>query len=94
MTEQPQQDLQRELTLRAIREAKLTFGDVWLRYFECTGAADETELEAHLFGLLRLTPLESDILAHAVNELVKELPHGDLLPRAPYCHDLGRSHEE
>ena len=94
MTEHPQQDLQLELTKRAIREAGLIFADVWLRYFECTGAADETELEAHLYGLIRLTPMESDILAHAVNELVSELPHASLLPRAPYCHDLGRTPEE
>jgi hypothetical protein len=94
VTGYPHQDLQRELTLRAIREAGLTFRDVWLRYFKCTGAADETELEAHLFGLLGLAPIESDILAHAVNELVEELPHNDALPRAPYHRDLDQPQEE
>lgn len=82
-------NLQRQLTNRAVREAKLNLPAVWLRYFEYTGAADETELEAHMYGLLTLTPMECDVLAHAVNELIDELPDNAGLPRAPYSHERG-----
>lgn len=46
-----------------------------------TGVVDEIELEAHLQGLILLPSVETDIVSHAVNELIDELP---LRPRAPY----------
>lgn len=86
---------------RAIREAMeesgIPLGEVWLRYFSFTGAAGEYEIDAYLNGSLELSEDERDLLAHAVNELIDELP-----PRrkAPYsdsetnrCEERDRSQE-
>lgn len=78
------QEQQRRLTALAIESSRLTLHEVWLRYFEYTGVAGQTELEAHLQGLMMLPVEQADILSHAVNELIDELPPG---PRAPYSDD-------
>lgn len=78
-------DHQRQLTAVAIRAACLTVQDVWLCYFSLTGDVDEYEVDAYLNGLISLPPLECDLIAHAVNELIDEIPP---LPRAPYRADL------
>jgi hypothetical protein len=77
------QEQQRRLTVLAIESAGLGLHEVWLRYFEYTGIAGQTELEAHLQGLMILPVEQADILAHAVNELIDELPP---VPRAPYSN--------
>ncbi len=79
------QEQQRRLTALAIESSGLALHDVWLRYFEYTGIAGQTELEAHLQGLMMLPAEQADILSHAVNELIDERPP---LPRAPYSDDL------
>ena len=68
----------------AMKESGIPLGEVWMRYFSFTGAAGEYEIDAYLNGSLELTPHERDLLAHAVNELINELP-----PRrkAPYSDD-------
>jgi 8-oxo-dGTP pyrophosphatase MutT (NUDIX family) len=68
----------------AMEESGIPLGEVWMRYFSFTGAAGEYEIDAYLNGSLELTPHERDLLAHAVNELINELP-----PRrkAPYSDD-------
>ena len=70
---------------RAIREAMeesgIPLGEAWLRYFSFTGAAGEYEIDAYLNGSLELPENERDLLAHAVNELISELPPRR---RAPY----------
>ena len=78
-------DEQRRATARAIKAAGLSVQHVWERYFSITGRADLTELEAHLYGAFALPVEEADILTHAVNELIDEIPP---LPRAPYSTDL------
>ncbi|WP_104181304.1 hypothetical protein [Arthrobacter sp. B0490] len=75
---------QRRLTLLAIESSGLMLHEVWLRYFEYTGVAGQTELEAHLQGLVPLPAEQADILSHAVNELIDELPP---VPRAPYSDE-------
>lgn len=76
---------QRQLTAKAMRAAQLTVQDVWIRYFALTGSVDEYEVDAHLNGLITLPRLECDLISHAVNELIDEIPP---LPRAPYHVDL------
>jgi 8-oxo-dGTP pyrophosphatase MutT (NUDIX family) len=68
----------------AMEESGIPLGEVWIRYFSFTGAAGEYEIDAYLNGSLELPTHERDLLAHAVNELINELP-----PRrkAPYSDD-------
>jgi hypothetical protein len=58
---------------RARRDAMLSVGALWLRYFELGGLGTALELEAYLHGALRPTPHEYDVLAHALNERFVEL---------------------
>ncbi|WP_104182050.1 hypothetical protein [Arthrobacter sp. B0490] len=85
MTRDIPADEQRRLTAHAIKAAGLTLQSVWERYFGITGNADMTEIEAHLYGAFPLSDEEADILTHAVNELINEMP---ALPRAPYSTHL------
>lgn len=80
-------DEHRHLLRRAFRESGLTLEELWMRYFGLGGAAGRMEMEAHLEGLMPLPPLESDVLAHAVNERLDELappqhvPYSRRIPR-------------
>ncbi|MCC9205962.1 hypothetical protein [Arthrobacter sp. zg-Y769] len=56
-----------------------------MRYFSIGGAAGEYEVDAYINGSLSLPPLQRDILAHAANELIDQLP---ARPRAPYCAEV------
>jgi hypothetical protein len=76
---------QRQLTCVAIRAANLDVQSIWLRYFGLTGSVDEYEMDAYLNGLIVLPPLECDLIAVAVNELIDEVPP---LPRAPFGADV------
>ncbi|MDQ0770155.1 hypothetical protein QF031_002904 [Pseudarthrobacter defluvii] len=79
---------QAQATRQAMEEAGITLSAVWMRYFSFTGAAGEYEVDAYLNGSLELPVHERDLLAHAVNELIKELPP----PRmAPYSQN-GKKH--
>lgn len=70
--------------LEALKASCLSVDDLWMRYFALGGDAGEMEIEAYLSGLMQLTPLQHDILAHAINERLEELAP----PRAPYSSDL------
>ncbi|WP_255405403.1 hypothetical protein [Sinomonas sp. R1AF57] len=84
-------DGQWKLTRKAMDEAGLKIGDVWLRYFSLSGAAGEYELEAYLSGLVTLPPIQRDLVSHAVNELIDERPP----PRkAPYSDELGEGRQQ
>ena len=78
-------DKQRHLTRIAVRAAKLDVQDVWIRYFGLAGSVDEYEVNAYLNALTYLPPLECDLVAEAINELIDEIP---ALPRAPYGTDI------
>jgi hypothetical protein len=54
-------------------EAGLSHGDLWLRYFELGGMSTSLELEAFLYGALRPSPHDHDVIAHALNERFVEL---------------------
>jgi hypothetical protein len=51
-----------------------------MRYFSISGEAGDYEIDAYLNGSFTLSAIQADLLAHAVNELIDEIP----LPRAPY----------
>jgi 8-oxo-dGTP pyrophosphatase MutT (NUDIX family) len=91
-------DEQAQATREAMEEAGLPIHAVWMRYFSFTGAAGEYELDAYLNGSMELSAHERDLVAHAVNELIKELPQRRM---APYTrngnqpeHDRNQSQED
>jgi hypothetical protein len=76
---------QSRLLRRALQRSGLRHSDVWLRYFSIGGMVGEYEVDAYIQSLFSLPPGQRDLLAHAANELIDELPP---LPRAPYLQDL------
>jgi hypothetical protein len=82
---------QRKRFAAAVRYSGLDLDAIWLRYFSIGGAAGEYEVDAYLNALLSLPTLQRDLLAHAVNELIDELPTP---PRAPYSASVKQRHEE
>jgi hypothetical protein len=74
---------QRQRTLHAIHASGLDVQSVWVRYFSLTGNVDEFEIDAYLNGLTTLTPMDRDLVSHAVNELITETPP----PTAPYSNE-------
>jgi hypothetical protein len=82
---------QARLLALAIGRAGITSGELWLRYFSIGGSAGEYEVEAYLHGLHSLPVLQRDLLAHAANELIDELPP---IPRAPYSDALPSSNNK
>ncbi|WP_336714842.1 hypothetical protein [Arthrobacter sp. USHLN218] len=81
---------QARLLVLAIEQAGISAGQLWLRYFGLGGSAGEYEVEAYLHELHSLPALQRDLLAHAANELIDQLPPR---PRAPYSdqHPTGTS---
>jgi hypothetical protein len=55
------------------RDAELTRGELWLRYFELGGMSSGFELETFLYGLVTPAPRDHDVIAHALNERFSEL---------------------
>jgi len=82
---------QARLLAVAIDRAGITAGELWLRYFSIGGSAGEYEVEAYLHGLHSLPVLQRDLLAHAANELIDELPP---IPRAPYSDAVPSFNDE
>lgn len=68
MTEQPLEHLDKYR-----RDAGLSYGELWLRYFELGGMNTAIELEAILCGALRPSSHEREVIAHALNERFVEL---------------------
>jgi hypothetical protein len=64
------------------REAALSHGELWLRYFELGGMSTGLQVEAYLYGALRPTPHDRDIIAHALNERFVELGGNHPVPYA------------
>lgn len=55
------------------QEARLSHGELWLRYFELGGMSTGLELEAFLYGMLLPSAHDHDVIAHAINERFVEL---------------------
>jgi hypothetical protein len=66
---------------RAMDSAGIDAEELWLHYFGIGGLVGEYEVDAYLESLLSLPPLQRDLLAHAANEIIDDLP---TRPRAPY----------
>ncbi|MDQ0734093.1 hypothetical protein [Arthrobacter agilis] len=79
------EDRQRRQIGRAMTQAGLSLPRVWLQYFSITGTVDEYEIDAYLNQMINLPATECDKLAHAINELIDEIPPPR---RAPYRGDF------
>jgi hypothetical protein len=55
------------------RDADLSHDELWLRYFELGGMSSALQLEAFLFGALRPTDHDHDVIALALNERFREM---------------------
>jgi hypothetical protein len=55
------------------RDADLSRGELWLRYFELGGMSTALQLEGFLYGALKPSPHDHDVIAHALNERFVEL---------------------
>ena len=55
------------------RNAGLSHGELWLRYFELGGMSTAFQLEACLHGALQVDAHDHDVIAHALNERFVEL---------------------
>lgn len=71
---------QAQATREAMDEARIAISAVWMRYFSFAGTAGEYEIDAYLNGSLEMPARERDLVAHAVNELIKELPPRRMAP--------------
>lgn len=78
---------QRRRLREALSQAGLGVSQLWMQYFSIGGEAGEYEVDAYLNGSLSLPPLQRDVLAHAANELIDNLPPR---LRAPYCDEVGQ----
>ena len=58
---------------QARRDAGLTHGELWLRYFEIGGMSTAFQVEAFLYGALQPSNHDHDVLAVALNERFVEL---------------------
>jgi hypothetical protein len=65
---------------RARQDAMLSVSALWLRYFGLGGMGTALELEAYLFGALRPTAHEYDVLAQTLNERFDELGGDRAIP--------------
>jgi hypothetical protein len=66
------------------REAELSHGELWMRYFGLGGKSSGLQLEAFLYGALQPSEHDHDMIAHALNERFVEM--GGNHP-VPYLED-------
>ena len=76
---------------RARRDARLSHGELWMRYFELGGMSTALQLEGYLYGALRPTANDYDVVAHALNERFVELGGN---PPVAYSEDEINASEE
>ena len=58
---------------RARQDARLTHGELWLRYFQLGGMSTALQVEAFCYGALQPSKHDHDVVAHALNERFVEL---------------------
>jgi hypothetical protein len=58
---------------RARKDAGLTHGELFERYFALGGMASALQVEAFCYGALRASSHDHDLVAHAINERFSEL---------------------
>jgi hypothetical protein len=64
------------------RDAALSHGELWLRYFELGGMSTGLQLEAYIYGALRPSRHDHDLIAHALNERFVEMGGNHPVPYA------------
>ncbi len=67
---------------RACRDAGLSNGDLWLRYFGLGGSAMPAEVRDYVRGTREPAAIEYDVVAQAINERYMELDRPERLPYA------------
>ncbi|MBV8980443.1 MAG: hypothetical protein JO086_06060 [Acidimicrobiia bacterium] len=67
---------------QACRDAELSNGDLWLRYFALGGTASPGEVRAYVHGGTHLTRAQNDVVIQAMNERYMELERPNRLPYA------------
>ena len=77
----------------ARKDAGLTQGELWLRYFELGGMSMPLEVEAYLFGLVTPSTHDREVLVHALNERFTELGRNHPVPHAGDLIDEGPAHD-
>jgi hypothetical protein len=55
------------------REAGLSQGELWFRYFELGGMSTSFDVEAYILGIGSPTDYDHDVIVHAINERFSEL---------------------
>jgi hypothetical protein len=65
---------------RARQDAGLSHIDLWLRYFGIGGMSSALQLEGILYGALRPSAPDHDVVAHALNERFSELGRNHPVP--------------
>jgi hypothetical protein len=76
------------------RDAGLSHGDLWLRYFELGGMSSAMELEAFLYGVLRPSAHDREVIAQALNECFVELGGNHPVPYAASGPDGPRGEKD
>jgi hypothetical protein len=64
------------------QETGLSYGELWLRYFELGGMSNRTDVEAILCGMLVPSDYDHDLIALALNERFAELGQDYPVPYA------------
>lgn len=62
------------------QDAGLSFGELWLRYFELGGMSTGFDLGAYLYGVLAPSDHDHDVIALALNERFAELGGNNPVP--------------
>jgi hypothetical protein len=73
------------------RDAGLTHGELWLRYFELGGMSSALVLEAFVYGVIQPSAHDRDVIAHALNERFAELGRNRSVP---YSDDIDKEISE
>ena len=71
------------------QQADLSRSELWLRYFELGGMSTALQLEAFLYGALRPSAHDHDVIAHALNERFVELGGNHPVPYQGDSDDPG-----
>jgi hypothetical protein len=75
---------QQQLTVTAAAQAGLDPAELWVAYYALGGSLSQLEVEAYLRGEQEMAPLECDILALTLNEILQDTA-SEL--RVPYSTD-------
>jgi len=94
MPETSAAELPADVLDRYRRDAGLSHGDLWLRYFELGGMSNAIELEAFLYGALQPSAHDREVIAQALNERFVELGGNHPVPYSTTDADTaGKKHD-